>query len=183
MKNYLTTVFVCASVLFANAQGTFVKGYIVNDKKDTIKGEVKLNPKKESEAYEKIYFKDANGGQKTYKAAKLIEYGVGNERFISLDYDGEPRFYKVLAQGAINFYVVLFETMRMNELSYDPEYYLAEPGNKEMETVKQNKFKKQLSYWMKDNMEFMKDYEDTKKFDVDKATQMINNYNAWKAGK
>lgn len=36
---------------------------------------------------------------------------------------------------------------------------------------------------MKDNMEFMRDYEDTKKFDAEKATQMINNYNLWKAGK
>ncbi|MDI1353941.1 MAG: hypothetical protein PSX36_03435 [bacterium] len=135
MKYFLTALFVTTLAICASAQGTFVKGYIVTSKKDTIKGEVKLNPKKESEAYEKIYFKDQNGGQKTYKAAKLLEYGIGGDRFISLDTDGEPRFYKVLAQGAINFYVVLFETVRMNEISFEPEYYLAEPGNKEMETV------------------------------------------------
>jgi len=49
--------------------------------------------------------------------------------------------------------------------------------------VKQNKFKKQLSYWMKDNMEFLNDYVDSKTIDPAKAIDMITKYNTWKAGK
>jgi hypothetical protein len=180
-KYLLSFVLFCLLASGARAQAGFIKAYIITDKGDTVRGEAKPNPKKEMEAYEKIYFKDANGVQKNYRPSKILGYGVNEDHFISLDNDGEPRFYKVLARGPINLYVIMFEAVNMNEVSMEPEYYLAKPDNKKLVVIKQAKFKKQASDWMKDNMEFLNAYPDDKKFDQEKAIEVINQYNTWKA--
>src|ERR1041385_6306165 len=83
------------------AQFTFVKGYIVNEKGDTLRGEVKTNPKKEHESYQRVTFKDASGAQKNYKPAKIKGYGFENNHFISFGKDDEATFYRVLVSGPI----------------------------------------------------------------------------------
>lgn len=162
-------------------QPTFVKAYVVTDKGDTIRGEAKMNPKKPADLYDKVYFKDANGIQKNYKPGKTSAFGIGDDHFIAMTYDGEPKFYKVLARGPINFYSVAFESMNMNEPVLEQEYFLAAPDNKKLVIVKQGKFKKQLLEWMKDNQEIANGYEDEKKFDEAKAAAVIKEYNSWKA--
>jgi hypothetical protein len=183
MKNVTIIILMSFWVAETFAQNNFVKSYIVNEKKDTIWGEAKVNAKKESDAFDKIYFKDAAGIQKTYRANKIMAYGVNDDHFISLDNAGEPQFYKVLARGEINLYMVVYEGMQMNEPTYDRVYYLAKPDNKKLVVVKQNKFKKQISEWMKENPEFIANYEDNKELDVEKAVAVISQFNSWKAGK
>lgn len=165
-----------------NKQPFFVKGYFISLKGDTVWGEVKVNPKKEMDVYEKFAFKDPSGAQKNYKPEKVKGYGFDDRNFISLDFDGEPKFYDVLANGPISFYKMVFEAMRMNELSYDSEYYVTKPGTDKVVVVKENKFKKQMTEIMKDNTEFIDKMEDSKDFDAEKATEIIKQYNAWKAG-
>src|SRR4051812_5646754 len=104
MKNILLIVFSIAA-LTTMAQGNFEKAYLINEKGDTIHGEAKVNPKKEAEAYERIYFKDASGVQKNYKPSKTRGYGIQDRHFITLDFDGEPRFYRALVRGDINLYM------------------------------------------------------------------------------
>jgi hypothetical protein len=165
-----------------SAQQTFSKGYIVNDKKDTIRGEVRQNPKKQHEAFLKVFFKDAAGMQKNYKPGKVLAYGVNNDHYVSMDSDGEPSFYKILVKGYMCFYMLTFETMRMNEPVFESEYYFSHPNNQNLVVVKEAKFKKQLTDYMKDNPEIAQSYEDDgKNFDPAKAAEVITNYNAWKA--
>ena len=71
MKNTLLALFLSLITFSANAQIAFVKGYIINEKGDTVKGEVKINPKKEQDNYSKVFFKDESGTQKNYKANKV----------------------------------------------------------------------------------------------------------------
>jgi hypothetical protein len=183
-KRMKTTLSVICSLFvfsFAFPQASFVKAYVVTDKGDTIRGEAKINPKKPTEIYDKVAFKDANGVQKNYKPAKTPAYGLEDANFIALSYDGEPKFYKVLARGPINLYAVAFETMNMNEPVLEQEYFLALPDNKKLVNVKQSKFKKQLLDWMKDNVEIAESYEEEKKFNEENAIAVINKYNEWKA--
>jgi len=77
--------------------------------------------------------------------------------------------------------MLAFESVRMNEVTYDIEYYLSKPDNKKLVVVKQNKFKKQITDWMKDNPELLNDFEDSKEFDSEKAVALINQYNNGKA--
>ena len=182
MLRFLLTVFIGFTVFSTNAQPGFVTGYIVNAKGDTVKGEVKPNVKKEHEAYIKVVFKDANGVQKTYKPNKIKGYGFNDQNFVGMDLDGELNFYRLLAKGEINFYKLMFEAMHMNEIVYESEYYISHPDNKKMVLVKESKFKKQMLDWMKDNQEFINTYDDDKKFDSEKAIEVIKQYNAWKAG-
>ena len=180
IRNFLILM-LSLSLSLLKSQVTFVKGYVVDAKGDTLKGEVKLNPKKENDVYLKVFFKDASGVIKTYKPNKIKGYGYNELTFISMDSEGEPTFYNVLARGEINFYKLMFEALRMNKAVFEAEYYIAPPDNKKLTIVREGKFKKQLGDWMKDNPEFLASYEDEKVFDADKATSLIKQYNAWKA--
>src|SRR5438105_6955200 len=107
-KLLLALVLALFTANIGKAQITFVKGYIINDKGDTLRGEVKTNPKKEHESYARVTFKDASGAQKNYKPAKVKGYGFENNHFISWGKEDEALFYKRLASGAINFYKSAF---------------------------------------------------------------------------
>jgi hypothetical protein len=185
MKPSRTLLLPLLLIRFANAQQSFAPGYIVTDKNDTIKGEVRINPKKPHDVYSKVYFKDPKGIQKNYRPEKIKGYGVNTDTYLSLDSDGEPLFYKVLVTGYINFYKLEFETIRMNNPVFEFEYYFTDPESEKgkLVVVKENKFKKQISEYMEDNPEIAQDYsDDGKNFDPEKAAEVIAQYNAWKTG-
>lgn len=162
------------------AQISFVKGYLVAEKGDTIQGEVKMNPKKEHDNYNKVFFKDASGVQKNYKPIKVKAYGFDNNHFVAIEHNDEVKFFKRITNGAITLYKAAFEVVVMNETSWDFEYYLFKEGDKKLTEVKEGKFKKQMQEWMKDNVEFVADYKDEKKLNVESAVEAINKYNEWK---
>lgn len=176
-------VLIIASMLLAaklTSQITFVKGYVVDEKGDTLRGEIKINPKKEQDNYNKLMFKDASGVQKNYKPNKVKGYGYDNNHFVAIDHLDEVKFFKRLTNGHIILYKAAFEVVVMNSTSYDYEYYLFKEGDKKLTEVKEGKFKKQMQEWMKDNQEFIEDYKDEKKLNAENAVEAINKYNAWK---
>lgn len=181
MKNSVLVILISFFSFSVTSQIAFVKGYIVNEKGDTIKGEVKINPKKEQDNYSKVFFKEESGTQKNYKANKVKAYGFDNQNYVAMDYDGELKFYRVLASGSINFYKMMFEITNMNATSYDGEYFISHGENKKLISVKEGKFKKQMTELMKDNTEFISAFEDEKTFNFEKAAEVIKQYNAWKA--
>lgn len=183
MKYCLICLYVFFFAFLSQAQATFVKGYIVNEKGDTLKGEAKINPKKEIDNYNKVTFKDESGVQKLYKPNKIKAYGANDLHFVTMELEGEKYFFNRILSGEINFYKLGFEAMRMNNPVFELEYFLSHADNRELFVVKEGKFKKQLSDWMKDNPEFINEYGDDKKFNSDKATEVISHYNAWKASK
>lgn len=181
MKTTFFAAFFCLAFSVAGfSQISFVKGYLINDKGDTLKGEVKVNPKKEYDNHNKVFFKDASGVQKNYKPAKVKGYGYDNNHYVSITQNDEPLFYKRLTQGAILLYKVSYETINMNEVSHDFEYYLFREGDKKLTEVKEGKFKKQIQEWMSGSAGFANDYPDDKKFNVEMAIEVITKYNEWK---
>lgn len=181
MKKYFLAVFICLSALLATAQSSMVKAYIITEKGDTLRGEAKPN-KKELDNYSKVTFKDEKGVQKMYRPVKIKGYGMNEDNYIAMDSEDERRFYKVLARGEINFYKLGYEAMRMNEIVFEVEYYISHGDDPELFVVKETKFKKQVSDWMKENPDFINEYGDEKKFNYEKALDAITHYNAWKAG-
>jgi hypothetical protein len=163
------------------AQNSFVKGYLINDKGDTLRGEVKYNPKKEQDCYNKVYFKDANGVVKNYKPKKAKGYGFNDQNFVAMDFESELKFYRVLVYGEINLYRMAYEEIRMNQEVLGGEYFIAhKDAATKLTSVKEGKFKKQMLEWMKDNPEFINEYND-KDFNAENAAEVIRKYNTWKA--
>jgi hypothetical protein len=160
----------------------YVKGYVITEKGDSINGEIKFNPKKEYDVYVKLPFKDANGAQKNYKPEKVKRYGIENRQFSSFEEGGEFRFFEALAKGDISLFKTVTEATRMNETSFEPEYYLMR-SDKKLVDVKETKFRKQIAEWMKDQPEIAEEYPDEKKFDPEKAVLVIRHYNSIKTGK
>lgn len=175
MLALVLTLFTCQ---FSKAQIIFVKGYIINDKGDTLRGEVKTNPKKEQESYVRVTFKDASGAQKNYKPAKLKGYGYDNNHFVPWGKEDEALFYKRLTNGAIILYKSAFEVVVMNKSTWEFDYFLFKEGDKKMTDAKVGKFGKQLKEWMKDAPEFAANYEEKEK-DVNEqsAIEVIQKYN------
>jgi len=183
MRTFIYTIAFSALSVVLCAQNTFVKGYILAEKGDTIKGEVRLNAKKEGDNYYKVFFKDNNGMQKNYKPEKTKGYGFENKHFVSMESDGEVKYFEVVVKGSLSLYKIMQEVMKMNELFFEAEYYLTTGGENKPIAVKESKFKKQITELMKDNAELAASYSEEKKFDLEKATDLIKSYNAWKAGK
>lgn len=179
-KLTLVTFLSCFTFTILEGQITFTKGYLVNDKGDTLRGEVKVNPKKEQDNYARVTFKDESGTQKNYKPAKIKGYGFNNEHFVSLTNKDEQLFYKRLTNGPFFLYKSSFEVVVMNKAAFEFEYFLFKEGDKKLTSVKENKFKKQLKEWMEDNEEIAEGYVDEKNFNVESAIEVINKYNTWK---
>jgi hypothetical protein len=183
MKTIAVIPALLLSCSMLKAQGNFVKGYVVNEKGDTLKGEVRLNPKKEQEIYTKVFLRDANGMQKNYKPEKTKGYGYEDKRFVSGITDNEARFFLVIIKGPVSLYKTVVESMKMNETVFESVYFLSTAADNIPVEVKESKFKKQIGEIMKDNPEIVASYAEEKKFDLEKATDLINRYNSWKSGK
>lgn len=185
MKHLLPALFISLTSYTAQAQITFIKGYLVNEKGDTLRGEVKYNPKKEQDCYNKVFFKDETGAQKNYKPGKKAKaYGFNDQNFVAMEFENEMKFYRVLATGEINLYKMMYEVISMNEPILGGEYFISHKKEEtKLTAVKEGKFKKQMTEWMKENPEFIEGYEDEKNLNAENATEVIKKYNAWKEGK
>ena len=100
MKRILIlSLFVLWSFIDLNAQTAgFLKGYIITLKGDTVRGEIKYNPKKELELYTKITFKVSETEKKAYGPDKIKEYNLDGQTFIPREIDGELKFIKRIKQ-------------------------------------------------------------------------------------
>lgn len=177
------TILLCSAFNFAFSQVTFVKGYLIDMDGDTLRGEIKMNPKKDFDLYNKVFFKDESGVQKNYKPDKVKGYGFDNKHFFAAKYEGDIMFYKVLALGKVSLYEMMYETMIMNEISYKSEYFIARKEDTEYTRLKQIKYKKQLAEFMKDNPDILASADDDKKFEIEKVIELVNQYNDWAKAK
>ncbi len=178
MKNILTT-FILFLGFNLDAQQTFVPGYVVELSGDTLKGEIKINPKKELDLYTRVAFKDANGLQKTYKPGKIKSYGFDKSVFISGVNDDEPVFLKVLSSGILNLYSLQYEVLQMNELKTKHDYFMKPRSGESLIKIKHGRFKKQLAEHMADATELVKKIEEDKHLEFENIALVFDQYNTW----
>lgn len=168
---------------YAAAQVTFTPGYVVLNTGDTIKGEIKNNPKKQFDLFSKVLVKLDEERRKTYKADKVKSYTFEDNTFIAKKMDGEMVFMKRISEGAIDLYEFQYEWINAkNETEIRSEYYVEKEGTEEPVRIKSGRFRKQIAEIMSDNEEIVKELEDNK-YDVENLAEVVENYNKWAKGK
>jgi DNA-directed RNA polymerase beta' subunit len=160
----------------AGAQTTLEKGYIINSAGDTLKGQIKYNPKNDLGLYESVSFQTNPTDKKAYHANKIKEFAIEGITFVSRVIDDKPVFIRKLSGGAVNLYQYKTEEMVMNGVHTYVDYYMEKPGSKELVHIKESKFKKQLSEIMSDDKSLIKDIEE-KKYDFGKIVELFEQYN------
>jgi hypothetical protein len=160
----------------ANAQAKYFPGYVIMLNGDTLKGEIKKNPKKEYDNFTKAAYRKKDGGEiKTFTAVKIKEYCVEGITFVSRNVEGEQVFVKRLSEGAVNLYESQIEVLQMNDLKVKSDYFM-EKSTGEFVKIKSGKFKKQVQEVMSDNEEIVKAI-DEKKYEYDNIVELFNAYN------
>ncbi len=157
------------------SQGSFVPGYLIRLAGDTIEGEIKINPKKMHEVYTKLIYKGDRGTQETYKPDEVKGYGFKDNNFVTNKLNEEFFFYKVLCNGKIMFYEVMYAEA-FNKDKFTSDYYISKKGDVLFERAKQGKIKKQLSDYMKTNPAALDGFDDSK-FDAAKVIAVIDKFN------
>jgi len=158
------------------AQAKYFQGYVIMLNGDTLKGEIKKNPKREFDNFTKAsYRKKENVDMKTYNATKIKEYSVDGVSYVSRNVDGEQVFVKRLSKGNVSLYESQIEVLQMNDLKIKSDYYMEKPGG-EFVKIKSGKFKKQVVEAMSDNEEIVKALEE-KKYDYENIVELFEAYN------
>lgn len=177
----------CLLVLFAagtltnlHAEMVWKSGYVILTSGDTVKGEIKVNTKKELPLFQKVYLKHGETS-KTYKPEQVKEYTYENERFISRKVDGEMQFLKVLSYGRIILYEWQFELQRGAEVIVEKEYYMeTNDGAGKIEKTKPGKFKKMAAELMADHTELVARIQaEDKKYEIGDMQNIVAEYNTW----
>jgi hypothetical protein len=160
----------------ASAQAKYFTGYVIMLNGDTLKGEIKKNPKREFDNFTKAAYRKKEGSEmKTFNATKIKEYCVDGITFVSRNVEGEQVFVKRLSKGAVNLYESQIEVLQMNDLKVKSDYYMEKDAG-EFVRIKSGKFKKQVQEVMSDNEEIVKALEE-KKYEYDNIVELFNAYN------
>ena len=195
MKNVIIAAFVLTSVgLFAQPGRNkemrmapeFTRGYYINLKGDTVKGEVQTNPQRETDFYNTFQFK-LKGGSKgmeiTSKKAKA--YGFDDNHFTVLKMDDKDVYIKYLEKGRLN----LMEWKYPKEVDGAdrsmPVYFIidtrATPEDKTnthvLTQLSEMSFKKQLKPFFKDQP-ILLDQVDKWALKIDEVRKSVSEFNA-----
>ncbi len=158
------------------AQAKYYSGYVILLNGDTLKGEVKKNPKREFDNFAKAAYRKKEGAEiKTYNPTKIKEYFVDGVTFVSRNVNGEQVFVKRLSKGAVNLYEAQVEVLQMNDIKVKSDYYM-EKQSGEFVKIKSGKFNKQVEEVMGDNEEIVKALAE-KKYEYENIVELFNAYN------
>lgn len=173
----LSLLLLCSVSVFA--QSDLIEGYVITLKDDTLRGNIKLNPKKELEIFEKVTLIISETEKKTFKPNKIKSYHIDKAHFVSRQLDDEMAFFKVLSSGKLILLEYQYYWEKPSkEVIVKSEYYVEKRGEIKAIKIKQgSKYKKQLAEIMADNEELIKSFDD-KDFDPVDMVEIFNQYNA-----
>lgn len=161
----------------AIVQSNYYKGYVILVSGDTLKGEIKMNPKKEFDNFTKASYRKNEGSEiKTFSPKKIKEYCVNGVIYVSRNIEGEQIFLKQLSGGLVNLYEAQVEVYQMNELKIKSDFYMEKIGEAGPVKLKSGKFRKQVEEVMSDNLEIVKGLQD-KTYDYENIVEVFNSYN------
>jgi hypothetical protein len=175
---YICLLLLVVLIPSAKAQLLWKTGYVVLNSGDTVKGEIKVNAKKEFDFYSKVMVKKSEEEKKTFNSTKAREFCFDGTKFVSRLVEGESSFVKCLSMGAINLYEHQYEWQSGNSIVYKSEFFIEKANSKEMVRVKSGHFKKIVDEYMGDNADLVKDVHD-KKYDFDQLAEVVQTYNSW----
>ncbi|HLG03096.1 MAG TPA: hypothetical protein VI731_05835 [Bacteroidia bacterium] len=182
MKNAFVILLLIGACSFTpvHAELIWKPGYVILNSGDSVKGEIKINTKKELPLFQKVYYRDGKVS-KTYKPEQVKEYGFETTKFFSRKVDGEFQFMKALTLGALNFYEWQYEIQKPSGIVLEKEYYIEKnDGASKIERVKSGKFKKIVADLMADHTELVQRVQsEDKKYDAAEMQKVVEEYNEW----
>ena len=159
------------------AQASYYKGYVILLTGDTLKGDIKMNPKREFDNFTKASYRKSEGSEiKTFSPKKIKEYHVNGIIYVSRNIEGEQIFMKQLSGGWVNLYEAQVEVYQMNELKIKSDYYMEKVAEAGPIKIKSGRFRKQVEEVMSDNLEIVKALQD-KTYDYENIVEVFNSYN------
>lgn len=176
----LLLLFTAFTITSLHAELVYKTGYVVLISGDSVKGDIRVNTKKELPLYQKVAVKQGES-TKTYKPEQVKEYGFESTLFVARKVDGEMQFLKVISSGHVNLYELQFEVQRGDALIVESEYYIEKnDGTAELQKAKSGKFKKTVAELMNDNAELVARVESSdKKYEIAEMKQVCEEYNSW----
>jgi len=179
IKNLLTIASIGITFFIAQAQSTLTSGYIITSTGDTLKGQVKFNPKNDLTLFDAVVFQTNQNDKKSYRPNKIKGFAYNENCFVSRKIEDNEVFVKRVSAGNVNLYEYKSEEFFMNKIRISIEYYIEKSGTAELIHIKESKFKKQLAEVMGDDQELLKDIHD-KKYEYDKIVDIFEQYNTKK---
>jgi hypothetical protein len=158
-----------------SAQTEFSSGYIVNQKGDTVKGEVKA--KSDMDIYVKIMFREKNPGPiKQCIPAKVRSFGVDGIDYTAVRLNNQWVFMQVLCRGRIMFFEYKPPVSQGNE-KMQSQYFVMKGGYESLtQFFIDSKAKRHIKDHISDDKELMKSIESVT-MDYSNLIQTINQYN------
>ncbi len=172
-------LFSAGTVASLQAETVYKSGYVILISGDSVKGDIRINTKKELPLFQKVALKQGEA-TKTYKPEQVKEFGFESTQFVARKIDGEMQFVKVISAGRINLYEWQYELQRGPDVVVESEYYIEKTGSAEISKAKSGKFKKSVAELMADNTELVTRVQnDDKKYDIAEMKQVCDEYNTW----
>jgi hypothetical protein len=174
-------IFSAGTFTSLHAELVYKPGYVLLTTGDSVKGDIRVNPKKELANFQKVAVKIGET-TKTYKPEQVKEYAFETTKFVARKVDGEMQFLKVIASGRINLYELQFEVQRGNEIAVDSDYYIEknDGSNADPQKVKSGKFKKMVAEMMADNADLVARVQnEDKKYEIADMQSVVEEYNTW----
>ena len=166
MKNFLSLILFGAS-LTAFAQPStkaphmapiMTKGYFLNLKGDTVRGEIQTNPDNPTDFYNGFNYRPNEKGKIAAISSKKAKgYGFDGRHFIMVPFDQTKDVYiETLVKGRLNFYEYKFNDTKDGEPTITCNYYVQDNGAeekdaelKELKPISTKFYKKELKPYMK----------------------------------
>jgi hypothetical protein len=176
----LLVLFSAATITSVHAETVYKSGYVVLISGDSVKGDIRVNTKKELSLFQKVALKQGEA-TKTYKPEQVKEYGFESTHFVAKKIDGEMQFVKVLSFGRVNLYEWQYELQRGNDVIVESEYFIEKnDGVSELQKAKSGKFKKTVAELMSDNSDLVTRVQsEDKKYEIAEMQQVCDEYNSW----
>lgn len=195
MKTLVTLLFGCF-VLTAISQpnkkakmaAVFVPGYYINNKNDTVRGQLQINPEDLTDFYSRFAFISGRAKKpKMFLAGQTKAYGFEGRNFVSLNTDGQKLFVERLVYGRLRFYEYRYNGKINGSPGIESVYYIRDmyaegenDGLKEPRKMSHKFYKKSLKPYLQDQPMLWSDL-DKYTFNRDKVVQTINEFNQFYA--
>jgi hypothetical protein len=196
MKNLFLAIFTLTTVsLFAQPAKKgkdptmtpeFAKGYYINLKGDSVKGEVQSNMDKESDFYVSFMFKlkgASKGSEITSKKAK--SYGFDNSHYTTLKMDDKDVYIKFLESGRLNLMEWKYAGNGVDEGKFIAVYFIIDTrataedksGTNVLTQLNEKSHKKILKPFFKDQPIILEQV-DKWFFKIDEVRKAVQEFNA-----
>lgn len=169
----------------------FVKGYYVNAKGDTVKGQIQVNPDDQTDFYKQFAFLPPKSKKsKTFTAdARIKAYGLENRNFVLIEYGGERFFVERLTMGRIRFYERQFHGKVDGKPGIESAYFIKDTGAEgddkslaEIQKISIKFYKRNLKPYLKDQPMIWTDL-DKYNFDETTVVSAIREFNSFYASR